>query len=269
MPDTLQITSIHDWFSDDIVAGWHDWKVHSVHERAIILTAGKHLVTLTNAYDGPSTMVTTTSLPSLLPGESMGREIGLDFSSAEPWIPPMFSIIPEEIEEQSLDQLFQKLEYSGRSALLQPKFIPWITRGISALAAGFPRITPDGSVLFGLGPGMTPAGDDFLSGFFHVLYHAGLPVKWDELAPYAAGTNLIAQTMLWWACQGVVAQPFEQALLGLYRCQPNLYGLIQTAFSIGHSSGADHLLGVWLGLLLVKKLGEVENWHGISVVQTN
>jgi hypothetical protein len=259
MPDTLQITSIHDWFGDHMVAGWHDWKVHSVHKRAIILIGEKHLLTLTNAYDGPSTMMTATPLPSLLPGESIGKEIDLDFSGAKPWIPPRFSIIPEEIEEQSLDQLFQNLQSSGRSALLQPKFIPWITRGISALAVGFPRVTADGSALFGLGPGMTPAGDDFLCGFFHVLYHAGLPVKWNELASYAAKTNLFAQTMLWWACRGVVAQPFEQVLLGLYRYQSNLYGLIQTALTIGHSSGADHLLGVWLGLLLIKKLGQVEN----------
>ncbi len=257
MSNILPISSLHDSLDVSSVATWRDWKVHSVYERAIIFVAGQHLVTLTNAYDGPLTMVTPARLPSLLPGKSIGEEIDLDFSVAKPWIPPRFSILPEEIVEQSLGELLQELEHSDRSALLHPRFIPWMTQGISALAAGFPRVTPEGSLLFGLGPGMTPSGDDFLSGFFHVLYHAGLPVRWDELAPYASGTNLISQMMLRWACQGVVAEPFEQALLGLYRNLPNLYGLIQAALSIGHSSGADHLLGVWLGLLLVKKVGRV------------
>ena len=97
-----------------------------------------------------------------------------------------------------------------------------------------------------------------VNGDFHVLYHAGLAIEWAELAPYLAETNWFAQSMLWWACKGVVAQPFEEALIGVYLDQPNLYDLIQTALTIGHSSGADHLLGVWLGLLLVRKAGLAE-----------
>jgi len=256
---TVQIRSIHAWLADNLQqTGSTLLHVHSSCEKAVTFRQGTHLLVLTTDHDGPATAVTSESLLRLVPSNAFGEVISLLLSSAERWIPPIFDLHPSSISEEALDQLQGSIWESGRSALLQRRFLPWVTDAVRALVSEFPRVRRGGATLIGLGPGLTPAGDDFLCGFFHVLYHSGLKVDWAELESSAQGTSWIGKEMLWWACEGVVARPFEDVLHSLSLGAPQLSENLQTALTVGHSSGADHLLGLWFGLLLLQGPGRQE-----------
>jgi len=265
MSHVFQVTSFHVWLIDNVnLPRWSDWEIHSVFEKAIYFTIWEHIITLSTAYDGPATIVTEGPLPSLVQGKRIGKQVCLSFSSSRHWVPPRFRMNPEEIDDQVLDGLRIAVQDSGRSAFLQPKFSPWMARGISALSHFFPKVAPGGSLFIGLGPGMTPAGDDFMCGYCHTLYHMGFKVDWAELALSADGTHFFSKEMLWWACRGVVAMPFEQVLLGVLNFQKNFQKFVRDALAIGHSSGADHLLGVWSALFLIKR-----KWRAQKLLMNN
>lgn len=100
--------------------------------------------------------------------------------------------------------------------------------------------------LIGLGPGLTPSGDDFLCGIF-----AGLLLAQLENHPFAAAlhrevllhmqnTNDISQAFLSCALSGQFSEPVK--------CLPQAKtsGQILEAFRrIGHSSGMDTLAGIY------------------------
>lgn len=112
--------------------------------------------------------------------------------------------------------------------------------------------------LMGLGPGLTPSGDDILGGILIALHGLGrgdqAGVLWDVIDREAHRTNRISQAHLYAAAQGMGADVLHgwiQALQGEADRQ-TLYGLCERLGRVGHTSGWDAALGACLASLNVR-----------------
>lgn len=111
--------------------------------------------------------------------------------------------------------------------------------------------TPDSAVqaLLGLGPGLTPTGDDILAGSLltlhalgHVAEKRALAAAMAERAPEA--TNRISLAHLRAAAAGQGAAPFHDLLTVIMNGRALPDDLIRRIGAIGHTSGWDVLMGV-------------------------
>ncbi|MEV7006327.1 DUF2877 domain-containing protein [Streptosporangium sp. NPDC051022] len=123
--------------------------------------------------------------------------------------------------------------------------------------------------LVGLGPGLTPSGDDMLSGLLLALRHLGTAAGAGRavwLADWLAAavtfdarcrTTPISATLLHCAARGEASGEVLavlRSLTGRQSPEPALHRLLQ----VGHTSGADLAWGVRAGLAAVVELGSRE-----------
>jgi len=118
--------------------------------------------------------------------------------------------------------------------------------------------------LLGLGPGLTPAGDDVLCGLLaglHVLGARG-PLPRDGLCISLTGaleraamfrTTALSRTLIHYAGRGVVVEPLLDVLWSLGSGTP-IAGL-DALLGIGHSSGSDMLAGALLAAASLARRG--------------
>lgn len=116
--------------------------------------------------------------------------------------------------------------------------------------------------LIGLGPGLTPSGDDMLSGLLVALRHLGEAADapgavrladWLGAAvTYDARTRTtpISATLLYCAARGQAGPEVVGVLRGVVGLQP-LEPAVHRLLRLGHTSGADLLLGIRIGLSAV------------------
>jgi hypothetical protein len=107
--------------------------------------------------------------------------------------------------------------------------------------------------LIGLGPGLTPSGDDLLGGAMIAAHAIGeSPVAgrlWDRIRPDLALTGVISRAHLRAAGDGFGHEAIHRLLTAMLTGQAVGYGrLIDEIDRIGHSSGWDALAGVVLVL---------------------
>jgi hypothetical protein len=106
--------------------------------------------------------------------------------------------------------------------------------------------------LIGLGPGLTPSGDDVLIGIeaaLHALGHPSAGFLASAVGDVEARTTEVAATFLRHAAAGEFAEPLHALLATLLG--PDDKGLpaaIQRAVAWGATSGTDCLVGVLIGL---------------------
>ena len=109
--------------------------------------------------------------------------------------------------------------------------------------------------LVGLGPGLTPSGDDFISGYLAALWSragfesgidAMLQALADALAPLFLRTNAISRQMLSDAAQGRFAERLVDVTVAISGAG-NVVEATTRALASGHSSGADTLCGLLFG----------------------
>lgn len=100
--------------------------------------------------------------------------------------------------------------------------------------------------LIGLGPGLTPAGDDFVSGKLlgeHVLGRAP-ELEWDVLRESRDKTTRVSYHMLRHAYNGRT----NEAALQLLQALDDI-DIIKRVLAIGSTSGTDFLVGVHAGII--------------------
>lgn len=119
-----------------------------------------------------------------------------------------------------------------------------------------------GVTLIGLGPGLTPSGDDFLVGLFAVLNIPGSPFFrchgfCTEVAAKAQGlTNQISYMALKKAAIGQVRQSIVHLLYNsLYGKREDFLAALHEVINIGSCSGTDIAFGIQCGLELNLKFG--------------
>ncbi|MFK3734578.1 DUF2877 domain-containing protein [Streptomyces sp. NPDC088090] len=117
--------------------------------------------------------------------------------------------------------------------------------------------------LLGLGPGLTPAGDDFLTGLVLVAALPGSrlaalpPLLREVLAAHGGRTTALSLATLREAAGGRVRSELLAlvALLATGRGpSPALHASVRKVLAIGHSSGGDTLSGLVAGLHLEEEL---------------
>jgi hypothetical protein len=104
--------------------------------------------------------------------------------------------------------------------------------------------------LIGLGPGLTPSGDDLIGGALCALHAAGRGDVAARLAGWALplardGTNRISYAHLACAAEGECASAVNDAIVAVFAGEPVDLARID---SIGHTSGWDALAGATLAL---------------------
>ncbi len=105
------------------------------------------------------------------------------------------------------------------------------------------------AALAGRGTGLTPAGDDVLAGLLVVLATAGHDETMLRDAVSDARTHAISRAFLAWAARGQVVEPVHLLLAALSQRDHVAARRHQDAvLALGHTSGADLLLGLRLGL---------------------
>lgn len=109
------------------------------------------------------------------------------------------------------------------------------------------------TLLVGLGPGFTPAGDDLLGGLMLALTAAGRitlrDALWHALEPELDDLTVPASAMhLSAAADGMASETVHHLLNAILLDSPNLGAGLEAVAQIGHTSGWDCLAGVVLGL---------------------
>jgi hypothetical protein len=121
--------------------------------------------------------------------------------------------------------------------------------------------------LVGLGPGLTPSGDDVLAGLLVTLRHLGTATGAERavrLGGWLAAavtfdartrTTPLSATLLHCAARGEACPEVIAVLRGLAGRQP-LEPALRRLHSLGHTSGADLAQGIAIGLDAVLALGD-------------
>ena len=114
--------------------------------------------------------------------------------------------------------------------------------------------------LIGLGPGLTPSGDDFIVGYLAGLWSAGgsdpsrlrfMSSLGTWLSQAAAGTNAISRTYIKSAVNGNCSEPIAilAQRIGQARSVDSVREATRTALQVGSTSGTDGVLGLLLGCI--------------------
>jgi hypothetical protein len=205
-------------------------------------------------HPGPTHVVLDRAMPRVEPGTPArqaddGIEVGghrAGFEAAAPWLgelPPAGDV------RATARVVIQAGEpESARSALLLEPYRSIASRSRDALSAGDLRGAAEG--LVGLGPGLTPAGDDALAGliFSKVAVDPGSARELAELAELG-DTGPIPRATLRSAARGQALAPAHDLVMaGAAHDEPGAARAAAALARVGETSGADFLLGVVWGL---------------------
>lgn len=141
-----------------------------------------------------------------------------------------------------------------------------LTRAL--LAGDAPAVERAVRGLLGLGPGLTPAGDDFLTGLAVVVAQPGSRnplfgrIARDVVARHPGRTTLLSRTTLREALAGRARENVLDLLRRLLRpgggepaqLAEQLRGPVKAVVGIGHTSGTDLVSGVLTGLQLESEM---------------
>ena len=195
-------------------------------------------------------------------------ETSFDLSQARPWRPPALPspIEPEVLARESrrlvsmIDRLgcpdgFGALLISARPAFPLDHAADDARRFLEACASNDAATAVSiGERLLGLGPGLTPAGDDLVGGAFfarHLLAHddAWRPAAATIRVRARERTHPISATLLGDLLDGSGYAPLHDLALALTReDQASAIDAAARLIRIGHSSGWDILTGVLTAL---------------------
>lgn len=205
-----------------------------------------------------------------------------DFAGLSPWRAPRPGPLTMQALARGLDRLATAVERRApvglgvlvadlcrgatpSTARLDPFLAP-AAAAIAAFAAwaraGGGDPVPDASRLVGLGPGLTPSGDDFLAGFLVALRRLGRGGLADRVAagvvPLAAtATNAIAAAHLAHSAEGEMAARLVD-LLDRLAAGDVSDALLDRVETIGHTSGWDGLAGMVAAAAAIRASGEAD-----------
>ena len=257
-------------------------RVHSVFERVVNLeTCSGTLYTIAcrSLDDAPLSAVVDASRLSIgcaAVGDevighgtrlTIGSRTTVSFASTAAWRPGLATYPASDATlRTNLSRLRVLLPDEGASggamsdAVRQDRFANAVTAklqthtrslGDALMNGEFDKAASEARALIGLGPGLTPSGDDILVGMLCVLNVAGGPWQgW--LAPLAAAiadgrhaTNVISHAALAEAARGRVRASIGELVDAMTRGTPTrLVAATRRVLAIGSTSGTDIALGI-------------------------
>lgn len=109
-------------------------------------------------------------------------------------------------------------------------------------------LAEEAAMLIGLGPGLTPSGDDFLGGVMLALHHLHRATQarglWRWLEPRLSRTGAISAAHLAAAAAGEGHEALHDALAHLFQRRAGWPAALDRLDAIGHCSGWDALAGL-------------------------
>jgi hypothetical protein len=227
-------------------------EVCAVFRRSFYLRFGRKYACIGDASLGHGPL---NALVSQFEEPALGQSVIVSTENAQCWEPPPFS---GEAHPQ-LDALRACLDghvpqeglgctilgvHNALSVHAQPA-LEAIDRWLAGHALG-----NEASQLIGLGPGLTPSGDDYLGGVLVALRWLGRGAQTDSLWRWleprlAAQTNAISAAHLAAAASGQVHEALHEVLENLSAWQvPDLHPSLGRLDAVGHTSGWDALAGI-------------------------
>lgn len=188
--------------------------------------------------------------------------------ACQPWQPPALRVQAPALRAgaHTCLSLLQGLPAKGLLLWLQGQELPFpfklATARFEAVrsalqAQNLPALEAAALRVLGLGPGLTPSGDDFIGGVFFALAHA-TPNAWHEplaglkarlLAAAHGATNEISAHLLADLLNGASYRVLHELLAALQGNEPAaIEAATQALLGLGASSGADLLAGLLLAL---------------------
>lgn len=228
-----------------------DARVIAVFERSCYVETPAGLACLGAVGNGPLN-AHCTSLPA---GLGVGDSLYLNLAQATVWRARTAPAWDPGRVARSLTRLRSaacgQLPAEGFASLLDPQCThPPAVAALERWLADQQGV-PDGAAgLIGLGPGLTPSGDDLIGGALCALHAARRTGVAARLAAWAlplakAATNRISQAHLACAAQGESGEAVNDAIVALL--EGNLPNLARVD-AVGHTSGWDALAGAVLAM---------------------
>ncbi len=148
---------------------------------------------------------------------------------------------------------------AGRSEIAAPQY----SKNLDVACAALQQRDFDGVArsIAGLGPGLTPAGDDVLCGLLVVAVAAGVlsPGEWTPSVDVAARTNPLSLSFVRLAATGQAIAPVHDILMAAAKRQWRVcVTAAETLQRVGGTSGADVAFGMRAGLR------HLMSWRGPS-----
>jgi len=184
---------------------------------------------------------------------AMGERLLLSTTRAQVWAPALFAArnapAIRELEEAAADRVPDEglgclvaglaNELSGHARPALEALERWL--------AG-ETLDDDAERLIGLGPGLTPSGDDYLGGMLIALRLGSLPAQaatlWRWLEPRLAGrTSELSAAHLAAAAEGEGHEALHEALRNLFGGGRRWDEVLGALSAVGHCSGWDGLAG--------------------------
>jgi hypothetical protein len=224
--------------AQEVVAAGATGTVAAVFSKAAYLRLPAGLIALTTWEVPPGPIHARGDIP--LHRLASGDAVTVDLSGATVW---RGAELTPAVLAAGAGTVLDVLATAPASALAAPVFEPRRARAERSLDRG----DLDGAVdaLAGLGPGLTPAGDDTLAGILLVLGAQ------DRAAALAAAdrarTNDLARAFLAWAARGQSIEPVHR-LVAAGDDAGTASAALADLLRFGHSSGADLAFGLRLGL---------------------
>lgn len=129
--------------------------------------------------------------------------------------------------------------------------LPIAEAAVAERSKGLPRAEAAAGLL-GLGSGYTPSGDDVLTGYLvaSVIFTGTVPEGLRGIGLEALRkTTPLSATMIRCAEAGLTTSSLERVLVAIAAAKPAMDQLVASYVErVGHSSGSDTLLGVYLAL---------------------
>ena len=232
-----------DWCASDLHSG-----APAYFDGAGLRVDGRYVFLLADAREWrPATLLRHWTPAHLSRGLSvLRREIAK--RAPRDGLTPVFPILAGQDSArptERLEQSFLNTAWTGITA-----FDDWLSAAFAGQKEGADLPRRGAEVLIGLGPGLTPSGDDFLGGAMITLRALGQPAMAHEMAcwvlPLArTRTHPISFAHIACAAEGGGADAIHRTLASL--CQPGcpeLGAALDGVAAIGHTSGWDALTGV-------------------------
>ncbi|MGQ0668441.1 MAG: oxamate carbamoyltransferase subunit AllH family protein [Actinomycetota bacterium] len=199
------------------------------------------------ALDRPLPPTKTGSTVRVSGGRVAVGDRTIDVLTAVAWSGPLPS--PRAVLATTGAAARAALDVAAGSALASDQFRDRALRARRALRAG--NLEKSADILAGLGPGLTPSGDDALAGIlFAIRAAAGETIEpRAALVAGSARSGPIPRAFLAWAARGQALQPAHDLLLAV--TAEDGEGAARAAWAlgaVGETSGADFLLGLAWGL---------------------
>lgn len=280
-------------YSNDLKEVLKNGKIHSIFERSInIQTIDNELYSLVTSdiFEGPRqirlnrkrldnlgfeknhVVLINKTVNIVMNQIEMTLEGSQEFNVITPVYPPKLpnDLLTQVTEvDQYLRSHLDTVGYYGKTynSPMEEVIIRWLndksnTLVESLLEENSTAIASSLSSLVGLGHGLTPSGDDILTGLSLVINSQEFPSPIQQqlfndcLSEAMNKTNFISQKQLELSMEGKSLFPVIKVISHFYRGDPFkiIIESLNQVISIGSSSGSDILAGIILGMLLIEKL---------------